>query len=96
MIRSRSVPNEYPSSREHIARPLGHHDGDHDEEELVDVVGDLHHDHSERHRQAGDAAEEGDRPQQRERPGVHPRPVFVRLRRQRHCMAFLLMYYVEY
>ena len=47
---------------------------------LVDVVGDLHHDHSEGHRQAGHAAEEGDGTEQSERAGVHPRPVLVRLR----------------
>ena len=47
---------------------------------LVDVVGDLHHDHSEGHRQARHAAEEGDGAEQGERAGVHPRPVLVRLR----------------
>ena len=50
---------------------------------LVDVVGDLHHDHSEGHRQAGHAAEEGDGAEQGERAGVHPRPVLVRLRTAR-------------
>ena len=35
---------------EQVPRPLGHHDADHDEEELVDVVGDLHHDDRQRHR----------------------------------------------
>ena len=35
---------------EQVPRPLGHHDADHDEEELVDVVGDLHHDDCQRHR----------------------------------------------
>ena len=45
----------------------------------MDVVGDLHHDHSEGHRQAGHAAEEGDGAEQGERAGVHPRPVLVRL-----------------
>ena len=28
-----------------VTRPLGHHDGDHDQQQLVDVIGDLHHDH---------------------------------------------------
>ena len=34
---------------EKVPGPLGHHDGDHDEKELVDVVGYLHHDHGQRH-----------------------------------------------
>ncbi len=51
---------------EQVARPLGHHDGDHDEQELVDVVRDLHHDDGERHRESGHAREEGDRAQQGE------------------------------
>ena len=57
---------------------------------LVDVVGDLHHDHSEGHRQAGHAAEEGDGAQQGERAGVHPRPVLVSLRgeRARHLLSY--------
>ena len=31
---------------EEVPGPLGHHDGDHDQQQLVDVVGDLHHYHS--------------------------------------------------
>ena len=50
----------------------------------MDVVGDLHHDHSEGHRQAGHTAEKGDGAQQSERAGVHPGPVLVRLRCE-HC-----------
>ena len=51
-----------------VADPLCEKDGDHDEEEELDVVGHLHHDYRQRHRQPSDAAEEGDGADQCHRP----------------------------
>ena len=62
---------------EEVPCPLGHHDGDHDQEQLVDVVGDLHHYHSEGHGQPRHAREEGNRAEKGEGPGIHPSPELV-------------------
>lgn len=62
---------------EEVPGPLGHHDGDHDQEQLVDVIGDLHHYHSQGHGQPRHAREEGDGAEEGEGPGVHPGPELV-------------------
>ena len=46
--------------RDEVSDPLGEEDGDHDEEQELDVVGHLDHDDGQRHGQPRDAAEEGD------------------------------------
>ncbi len=59
---------------EQVADPLGEHDGGHDQEQELDVVGDLHHDDRQRHGQPGHAGEKRDSAEQSESTRVHPVP----------------------
>ena len=59
---------------EQVADPLGEHDGDHDEQQELDVVRDFDHDDGQRHCQSGHAGEKGHGAQEGEGPGIHPVP----------------------
>ncbi len=60
--------------REQVPDPLGKHDRRHDEQQELDVVGDLHHDDGEGHGEPGHAGEEGDGAEEGESARVHPVP----------------------
>ncbi len=59
---------------EQVPAPLGKHDRRHDEQQELDVVGDLHHDDGEGHGEPGHAGEEGDGAEEGESARVHPVP----------------------
>ena len=62
---------------EPVSGPLGEHDRDDDQEEELDVVGDLHHDHGQGHGQPRHPTEEGDSSEEGKCPRIHPVPVLT-------------------
>ncbi len=66
---------------EQVPAPFGKHDRGHDEQQELDVVGDLHHDDGEGHGEPGHAGEEGDGAEEGESPRVHPVPAVDDVRR---------------
>lgn len=55
-----------------VRRPARDHDGGHEGQQEVRLVGELDHDHRQAHGQPRQAGEEGRRPDQREHAGVDP------------------------
>ena len=58
-----------------VTGPLGKKDRHNDQEQELDVVRDLNHDHGKGHGEPGDSTEEGDPAKKRKGARIHPLPV---------------------